>query len=114
MSDYVCEKQVREIELMDLKKISLIIGTCLGLAACTPFERELAEEVVEDVIEYEEGASAPAPNPTYNNWTAPSDGHYTPSHGMTKHDDTSRVSNQRQYPPRHEKNRGFAGQNRGA
>lgn len=83
-----------------------LILILLACTACTP------REFYEEPEEY--GPIAPEPNPTHNNWVAPSKGQYIHSHGMTKHDDTTRIRNQRQYPPRHEKNRGWGQQNRGA
>jgi len=86
----------------------IIMLTC----ACTPQEAFIAQEVLHEASVAEQaiendlrGASAPAPQPQNNNWTAPPP---RPSQVQFKY------ANQRQYPPRHEKNRGFAGQNRGA
>lgn len=72
------------------------------VSCCTPTEIAIAEEVLEDVKELEEGARAPVPPPQNGNWTAP-----PPSAAQTKF----QYANQRQYPPRHEKNPGFGRQN---
>jgi hypothetical protein len=39
-------------------KSLLIIGTCLGLASCTPFEREVAEEVLHEASVAEQAVEA--------------------------------------------------------
>jgi len=31
-------------------KCLLIIGACLGLSSCTPIEREVSEEIIEEVV----------------------------------------------------------------
>ena len=38
---------------------SLIFITCLALISCTPIEREVVEEGIEEVVEYEREAYAP-------------------------------------------------------
>ncbi len=69
----------------------LIIGTCLGLASCTPIEREITEEAVEVFIEYEKGAKAPEYVLMDEDRTG----------AFIKNDDTSRsYRNKRQYPQR--------------
>lgn len=74
-------------------KCLLIIGACLGLASCTPIEREVAEEGLEAIIELEQGASAPPYHNDPNDFTF----------AKQRHDDTNPATsykNQRQYPSR--------------
>ena len=74
----------------------LIIAACLGLASCTPIECEITEEAVEVFIEYEKGAKAPVPNPLDEE---------DKTGALIKNDDTTRAyKNQRQYPPRGQRN----------
>ena len=78
---------------MKMNKCLLIIGACLGLASCTPVEREIAEEI----IIHECGASAPPYLHEPENLTFRAE----------KHDDTNSgtsYKNYRQYPPRKYKN----------
>jgi hypothetical protein len=63
----------------------LIIGTCLGLASCTPIEREIAEEAVEIVCDYEKGATAPEKHKEEKDITG----------AFIKHDDVSRTERQK-------------------
>lgn len=77
-------------------KCLLIIGACLGLSSCTPIEREVSEEILEEVV-HECGATAPPFERKEENitWRA------------EKHDDTNPATsykNHRQYPPRKYKN----------
>ncbi len=74
----------------------LIIGACLGLASCTPIEREVSEEIIEEVV-HECGATEPPHKrkPEHITFSA------------QKHDDTNPATsykNYRQYPPRKYKN----------
>lgn len=39
-----------------MKKLSIIL---LWLNSCTPIEREITEEIIEEAVEYEMGATAP-------------------------------------------------------
>ena len=64
---------------MTINKCLLIIGTCLGLASCTPIEREVAEEGLEAIIEIEQGATAPPYHQEPNDFTF----------AHQKHDDTN-------------------------
>ena len=49
----------------------LIIGACIGLASCTPIEREVVEEGIEEIVEYEREAYAPPfPQGTIDDRTA--------------------------------------------
>jgi hypothetical protein len=76
----------------------LIIGTCPYLVGCTPAEVVVAEEIVEEVIEYERRGVRPTePYPPRTNWES----------DCKKHDDTTRVSNKRHYPRRGERNPGW-------
>jgi len=69
---------------------------CFTLVSCTPIEREIAEEAVEVVIDFEKGVKAPVPNPLDEE---------DKTGALIKNDDTSRsYKNQRQYPPRGQRN----------
>ena len=77
-------------------KCLLIIGTSLGLVSCTPVEREVSEEIIEEII-LKCGATAPPfeRREEHITWRA------------EKHDDTNpgtSYKNYRQYPPRKYKN----------
>lgn len=69
---------------------------CFTLVSCTPIEREIAEEAVEVAIDFEKGVKAPVPNPLDEE---------DKTGALIKNDDTSRsYKNQRQYPPRGQRN----------
>jgi len=95
MTPYI-QNMMQEIEDIAMKRTSAIITAFLACSSCTPIEREVSEEIIEEVI-HECGATAPPYERKEEclTWRA------------EKHDDTNPATsykNHRQYPPRRYKN----------